>query len=91
MTGLEVATLGLGLASVVILPTLAVTVRGAIRWAKVESKVDALIEQVKELVINKDKTHLYMAEMMREDRAATNTRLRWLEENLWKDGKDNAV
>lgn len=69
--------------------TIMVAVLGAIirvtqKWTRTEDRLNNLIEDVKELIEDKDKTHTEMLTSMREDRAATDRRLRWLEETLWK-------
>lgn len=63
------------------------------RWTKVETQLERLLEDVKELVDNKERDHAAMMEQMRNDRVATDRRLRWLEEHLWKrgGGRGNAV
>lgn len=57
--------------------------RLAVRWARVEHQLEDLVSDVKQLVNDKDKVHQALYESMREDRNATNIRLRWLEEHLW--------
>lgn len=69
--------------------TIMVAVLGAIirvtqKWTRTEDKLNGLIEDVKELIKDKDKTHTDIIATMRDDRAATDRRLRWLEETLWK-------
>lgn len=72
-------------------------IRASMRWARVEIRLDEVCADVSLLTSNKDKVHSEMVEnmslvhrdisnQMREDRAATNQRLRWLEENVWKGG-----
>jgi len=58
--------------------------RGAMRWATVEHRLEDLVDDVKKLVADKDRVHTEMLTTIREDRAATDKRLRWLEEHLWK-------
>jgi hypothetical protein len=53
---------------------------------KIEDTQDTLIKAVQKLVEDKDKVHAEMIMQMREDRNATNIRLRWLEENMWNRG-----
>lgn len=60
-------------------------VRGAVKWTKVEDKLENLVGDVRELVSEKDNTHKSMIAQMRDDRTASDRRLRWLEENLWKN------
>jgi hypothetical protein len=54
------------------------------KWTQTEDRLDNLIGDVKELIVDKDKTHNEMLATMREDRQATDRRLRWLEETLWR-------
>lgn len=89
--------LSLALAVIVglIIPGIVLMIRGAIKWTRVETKLDAIVEDMKDLVKDKDKVHLLLMEQMKEDRKATDTRLRWLEMHLWKRngerGASNAV
>jgi hypothetical protein len=65
--------------------------RVVIKWTKTEAKLEALAQDMRELVEAKDKIHREMYTTMREDRAATDKRLRWLEENLWGKRGRHAV
>jgi hypothetical protein len=99
MNGYQWAGLILTFASVVGIPLLAMTIRGSIKWTRVEAKIDNVFDDVKGLILNnekarerEEKVHLLMMEDIRQDRAATNVRLRWLEENLWlTKGANSAV
>lgn len=84
-------TLGLGFVSIILVPTFVLIVRGMVKWTKVEGKLDEVVKDMKELVENKDRIHAAMLEQMKDDRSVTDRRLRWLEENLWKKGRNNAV
>jgi len=81
----------LTLTSVLLIPTIALVLRIVVKWTRTEAKLERIADDLKELVADKDKTHNEMLTTMREDRAATDRRLRWLEENLWKRGKPNAI
>lgn len=59
-------------------------VRLTARWTRTEEKLSELIEDVKEIVKDKDAAHTLILETIKEDRRATNLRLRWLEEHLWR-------
>ena len=74
----------LSLLAVIVIPTLALIMRAAVRWKGIEDKIDNVVGDLNELVRDKDKVHQELAMQMREDRKATNQRLRWLEENVWK-------
>ena len=70
------------------LPTLGAAFRIMGKWTKVESKLEELIHNMETLVKDKDRTHQEIATTMREDRDATNRRLRWLEENVWRKRRE---
>ena len=63
---------------------LVVLTRMTARWSRIEGDLKHLAEDMGELVRDKDKVHAEMLTQMREDRSATDRRLRWLEEHLWK-------
>lgn len=67
---------------ILLIPALALLMRGVLRLSRNELKLDALITSVEKLVIDKDKTHQVMLDQMREDRTATNRRLEHLE-RIW--------
>lgn len=70
-----------------LVPTLWFMVRGAIKWTKVEDKLGTLIDQMKIMVMDKEKTHREMLETMRLDREATDRRLRYIEEFWMSQGR----
>jgi hypothetical protein len=72
--------------AVLLIPGLTLLWRGAVKWTRVEVKLDAVVKDLSKIVEDKDRTHAELAAQMREDRTATNSRLRWLEEHLWKNG-----
>lgn len=86
MTHFEVDTLILSVISIVIIPIIVLLVRGAIKWTRVESKLESLVLSVDKLVKDKDTVHNEIIAQMRDDRKATDRRLRWLEEHLWRGG-----
>lgn len=90
MTSFEWITLMLSVLAVVVIPLIAVLVRGVVKWTRIEGKVDALAVDLKEFMMDKEKAHTLIYSQMKDDRDATNRRLRWLEEHLWK-GSGNAV
>lgn len=80
------------LITAVFVPMIVVLYRGIVKWTRTEDKLDQLIKDVEKLVKDKDETHDAMLKTMVNDRAATDRRLRWLEENLWKGrGRTNAL
>jgi hypothetical protein len=78
--------IALTIIAVLILPGVALLWRGAVKWTRVEIKLDNVVKDLGIIVADKDRTHAELAAQMREDRTATNQRLRWLEEHLWKTG-----
>lgn len=76
--------------AVVFIPLLIALIRGIVKWTRVEDKLDELVKDMAQLIKDKDATHEAMLKQMTDDRRATDRRLRWLEENLWK-GRRNAV
>ena len=66
------------------IPTLTFIVRATIKWTRVEDRLQVISDKLIDIVKDKDETHAAMIQQMREDRNATNTRLRWLEENVWR-------
>lgn len=77
---------GIGLSSlaVIFIPILIVLIRGAVKWTRTEDQLGTLVSKVEELVDAKDKVHTEILEQMRTDRAATDKRLRYIEE-FWMD------
>jgi hypothetical protein len=66
--GLEIFSIVLGVFTTLLIPLIVLIVRGSIRWTKIETKLDNLSEDIKDL-----------KDQMTDDRAATNNRLTWLE------------
>lgn len=67
-------------AAVLIIPSMVILLRGAVKWTRTEDKLSELIDDVHKLVSDKDRVHAEMLEQMRLDRDATDRRLRYLEE-----------
>lgn len=57
-----------------------------VKWTRVEDSLKNLIDDVQQLVESKDKVHEAIYRSMSDDRKATDRRLRWLEEYVWKKG-----
>jgi hypothetical protein len=78
--------------SVIFIPLLAwvmrLLIRGTQKWTNTENAVAGLVEEMKKLVADKDRTHAAMLEQMKEDRTATNRRLEFLE-RLWIERGNN--
>lgn len=79
--GIAVTSVG-----VLLIPLLIYLIKGANRWGRTEQKLENLIEGVRKLVEDKDKIHHEILETMRNDREATDRRLRFMEEYWMKKG-----
>lgn len=86
----EIVTLILGIVTTLLIPLIVFLIRGAIKWTRVESKLDSVVTELRSITADKDKVHSEIYSQMREDRAATNKRLRWLEEYLWRRGASHS-
>jgi hypothetical protein len=85
MNGAETTlTIALSVMGVIVFPTLLLAFRAAIRWKGIEDKLGEVVTQLQEITEDEHRVHAELNTQMREDRNATNLRLRWLEENLWK-------
>jgi hypothetical protein len=69
MTHFEWITVLLTILTLVLLPATGLLIRGAVKWTRTEDRLSALVTQVAELV-----------EQGKDERAATDRRLRYLEE-----------
>ena len=74
--------------SVLLIPTLAIMVRGAVKWTRTEDQLAALVGDVRELVNSEEKVHAEILAQMRSDRDVTDKRLRFIEEFFMKRGRD---
>lgn len=92
MTTFQIASLTIGIMATLILPVVVFLIRGAMKWSAVETKLDQAITRLDAIVRDKDATHQVMLQQMSDDRRATDRRLRWLEENVWRrvTGERNA-
>lgn len=81
-------TIALAVLSVLIIPALAIMIRGAVKWTRTEEQLKTLVDRVGELMTDKDRVHAEMLEQMRVDRDATDRRLRFIEEFWMKKGQD---
>jgi hypothetical protein len=77
-------TLLLSSFAMLILPLIALSFRGIVKWTKVELRLEMLMNDVHKLVDEKDRVHMEIVKTIREDRAVNDKRLRWLEENVWQ-------
>lgn len=97
MTKFEWLSIGLSAVAMLLIPALVILIRGAIKWTHAEDKLGQLVEDVRKLVEDKEKAHSELAmsmnkvhaellEQMREDRRATDARLRFIEEAWMRNG-----
>lgn len=85
------ASLALAFTSVIVLPFLAFFFRMTVKWTRVEARLEEIAEDLKRIVDDKDRVHTSMLNQMGQDRQATDRRLRWLEEHLWKRSGGNGA
>jgi hypothetical protein len=76
----------IGLLWTVIAALIVLLWRIAVKMTRTEDAIAGLGADITDLVKDKDKVHLEITREMREDRAATDRRLRWLEEHIWNRG-----
>lgn len=91
MSAYQITTLILSIVATLLIPLVVFLVRGAMKWTRVEAKMDHAIHELKLITNDKDKVHQEIYVQMREDRAATDRRLRWLEEHLWNNRSRGSV
>ena len=84
MSRSELAGLIISATGVLLIPAIVLLVRLTIKWTKVELSLEDLVGDVKKLVEDKDRAHMELYNIMKEDRNNADRRLRWLEENIWK-------
>ena len=76
---------------VLFIPIIVMLYRGIVKWTRTEDKLDELVKDMATLIKDKDQTHREILQQMTDDRRATDRRLRWLEENIWKGSRNNAL
>lgn len=81
--------LALTFLGVILIPILVVLFRLTVVLTRDRDKIQTIADDLTDLVEAKDKVHSEMYRTMRDDRQATDRRLRWLEENLWRRGSQN--
>jgi methionine salvage enolase-phosphatase E1 len=89
-TAVAIATVSISFTAVVVLPLVILLFRIAVKWTKTEDKLDIIAEDLKEIVADKNRVHQEITQQMTDDRKATDRRLRWLEEHIWKTGHGNS-
>lgn len=83
MTADQRLTLILSFISVIGAPSLIFSLRVMAKWTRVESRLEEMVRNTQRLVEDKDRAHQVIQTQIHDDRAATDRRLRWLEERLW--------
>lgn len=78
-------TFAVTLVGIILIPIVVLLWRVAVGATHLKDQIENMEKDIKDLVENKDKTHQTIFESMKEDRRATDRRLRWLEENVWKE------
>ena len=78
----------LSVIGILLIPIIVMLYRGVVRWTRTEDKLDQLVRDVEKLVKDKDATHSAMLQSMSDDRRATDRRLRWLEEYVWRNSRN---
>lgn len=77
MTRFEWTSIGLTVVAIIGVPMLALIIRLTVRFTR-------MADRIADLVNDEEKAHQEMYRTMREDRLATDRRLRWLEESVWR-------
>jgi hypothetical protein len=80
-------SIGLSILAIIVIPLVILLFRITIKWTQTEDKITEIAADLRDMIADKEKVHSELNQQMREDRAATDRRLRWLEENLWGKGK----
>lgn len=78
-----VAEIILSVIAVLMIPLIRLIWGAGQKQQQIEDKQVELIKNMERLIADKDAVHREIIQTIREDREATNKRLRWLEENLW--------
>lgn len=73
MTDAGWIALASGIFSLVLIPLAVLVIRGAVKWTQIEDRLNGIVGDLQDLI-----------KQVREERAALDRRLRWLEENVWR-------
>lgn len=90
MSAFELTLTALTALSVLAIPALAILIRGAVKWTRTEDRLGELVDDVRALVEDQDKTHAELLALMRSDREGFDRRLRFVEEFWMSRGRENA-
>lgn len=90
MTSNDIQVLGLliSIIAVLVIPFIIALMRMTVKWTRIESRLNELTDDMKTLIENKDKVHADIIATMAQDRKATNERLRWVEEHIWRNSRN---
>lgn len=91
VTHADFVTIALSVIGIIIIPTLILLVRGAVKWTRTEDRLSELVRDVGVLVDAKEKVHSEMYTQMRFDRDATDKRLRFIEEWFMRNSRKAPV
>lgn len=79
--------IAVGITTTAIVPIVFLLIRLANKWTRIELTLEQIGKDIQETVTNSDTAHQEIYREMREDRKATNSRLRFLEEHTWRKGQ----
>ena len=86
----------LSIIAVLLIPLIRLVYKAGQNQQRIEDKQVNLVESMEKqnagmqkLIADKDAVHREIMQTIREDRAATDKRLRWLEENVWTSNTQN--
>jgi hypothetical protein len=73
----------LSVLAVLVIPALALLVRITVKWQRIEDRLGEITGDLTQLVKDKGDAHKALFDLIRSDREQMDTRVRWLEQNLW--------
>jgi hypothetical protein len=76
--------IALSFLAIILIPLLVMLVRIVQKATRLEGNQERISNSLISLVQDKEKIHAAMLDQMKDDRRATDIRLRWLEEHYWK-------
>jgi signal transduction histidine kinase len=85
MSKFEYISLIITITVVLLLPALALILRLTVRWTKAEVKLSEIAKDMHEMVEDKEKVHRELYNMIKDNRDHIDGRMRWVEENIWKN------
>lgn len=85
-THYDITNIVLTIIAVILIPGVALLVRGTMKWTHTSDKIDNMANSMEQIVTNNDAAHQAIINQMTNDREATNRRLRWFEEYFMQNG-----